>query len=69
MQSKRGADSAAATHFRSERVTSINGRFYFMTREGSLEGPFDSPLEAEREIALYIRKQMQGCDIVDGRMR
>ncbi len=43
------------THFRSDRIVVMNGRYYFMTRENTQEGPFDSRLEAERELNLYIR--------------
>jgi len=43
------------THFRSDRIVVMNGRYYFMTRENTQEGPFDSRLEAEQELNLYIR--------------
>ena len=43
------------THFRSDRVVVMNGRYFFMTRENTQEGPFDSRLDAERELNLYIR--------------
>jgi hypothetical protein len=42
-------------HFRSERIVVMNGQYYFMTRENTQEGPFDSRLDAERELNLYIR--------------
>ncbi len=45
----------AKTHFRSDRVILLNGKFYFMTRENTQEGPFDTRLDAERELMLYIR--------------
>lgn len=43
------------THFRSDRIVVMNGQYYFMTREQTHEGPFDSRLDAERELHLYIR--------------
>jgi len=43
------------THFRSDRVVVMNGSYYFMTRENTQEGPFESRLDAERELNLYIR--------------
>lgn len=43
------------THFRSDRVIVMNGKYFFMTRENTQEGPFDSRLEAENELNLYIR--------------
>lgn len=50
---RRGEDDK--THFRSNRVVVMNGRYYFMTRENTQEGPFDTRLEAENELNLYIR--------------
>ncbi len=41
-----------APHFRSERVSVVNGQFFFTTREGTLEGPFFSREEpSHRSIA------------------
>ncbi|AMQ89691.1 DUF6316 family protein [Marinobacter sp. LQ44] len=41
--------------FRSERFSLVNGQWYFQTREGSIQGPFDSVQEAEMELMLYLR--------------
>ncbi|WP_375171731.1 DUF6316 family protein [Marinobacter sp.] len=41
--------------FRGDRFELVNGQWYFQTREGSLEGPFDSVREAELELLLYLR--------------
>ncbi|GAA0848196.1 DUF6316 family protein [Marinobacter sp.] len=41
--------------FRSKRFEMINGQWYFQTREGTMEGPFDSMREAEMELLLYLR--------------
>ena len=46
---------APKTHYRSDRIVCENGRFYFVTRECTQEGPFDNKLEAEQELNLYIR--------------
>ncbi|ARU54986.1 MAG: DUF6316 family protein [Pseudomonadales bacterium] len=43
------------TWFRGDRFYSIQGEWYFTTREGSEEGPFGSKKEAEMELLLYIR--------------
>jgi len=40
------------TWFRSERVFSTNGRWYFHTREGIDVGPYESQLEAEIEAGM-----------------
>ena len=42
--------------FRSERLSFVNGGYYFETREGSIEGPFESELEALLELRLYVQK-------------
>lgn len=56
MYAQRSVDQQPGTYFRSARVSSINGRFFFTTREGTLEGPFRSPQDAERGIADYIER-------------
>ncbi|MCL6415387.1 DUF6316 family protein [Aestuariirhabdus sp. Z084] len=43
------------TWFRSDRFLCMNGDWFFMTREGSQEGPYDSQLQAERDLCIYIR--------------
>lgn len=48
-------DNDNKTWFRSERFFSEGSRWYFSTREGTIEGPFDSRAEAERELMLYLR--------------
>ena len=47
------------TRYRSDRVIVMNGKYYFMTRENTQEGPFDKRLEAENELNLYIRHMNQ----------
>ncbi|WP_248799595.1 DUF6316 family protein [Pseudomonas sp. MWU13-2105] len=56
MFGKRAQDNTEATHFRSNRVTAINGLFFFSTRENTLEGPFFTRTDAERETQLYVRR-------------
>ncbi|MCX7078092.1 MAG: DUF6316 family protein, partial [Pseudomonas sp.] len=38
------------------RVCRVNGDLYFSTRENTLEGPFHSQDDAEREIQAYIER-------------
>ncbi|MDD2054904.1 DUF6316 family protein [Pseudomonas putida] len=52
----RSSDTAPATHFRSDRISSVNGQYYFTTRENTLEGPFLSRSETQREIDAYLRR-------------
>ncbi|WP_191488690.1 DUF6316 family protein [Pseudomonas sp. FEN] len=63
MYGKRAQDSSEATHFRSHRVTVINGLFFFSTRENTLEGPFFSRDDAERETQLYLKRMQLAKDI------
>ncbi|KIH82393.1 DUF6316 family protein [Pseudomonas batumici] len=56
MFGKRAQDSTEATHFRSHRVTAINGRFFFSTRENTLEGPFFTRTDAERGTQVYVTR-------------
>ncbi|BAU75988.1 Hypothetical protein ppKF707_1293 [Metapseudomonas furukawaii] len=55
---------APGTHYRSERVSAVNGQYFFSTREGTLEGPFFTRVDAEREIALYIRRIQQASALM-----
>ncbi len=48
----------AKPHFRSERIMVMNGNYYFLTRENTQEGPFETRMQAERELSLYV-KHMQ----------
>ncbi len=42
--------------YRSERFSRVNGAWYFETREGIIEGPFESELEAELELRFYLKQ-------------
>ena len=63
MFGKSKIDPAPRSHYRSERVSAINGQYFFSTREGTLEGPYFTRVDAERSIALYIRRMQQSNDI------
>lgn len=56
MSEKRVGEESTRKYFRSDRISVSNGKFYFTTREGTLEGPFSSRDEAERELMMFIRK-------------
>ncbi|SHM85652.1 DUF6316 family protein [Phytopseudomonas punonensis] len=66
---QRAQDTSRTTYYRSERVSTINGRFFFSTREGTLEGPYFSRDEAERNIPRYIDRMLQSQAILDSRNR
>ncbi len=52
----RNDDHDVRSWFRSERFITSGGRWFFLTREGTQEGPFNSQKEAAQEVILYIRK-------------
>ena len=56
MKGKR-TDDRPGTHiwFRSERMTNNNGQWYFVTREGTVEGPYAGELQAHTALDNYIR--------------
>jgi len=56
MYGQRKVDPAPGTHYRSERVSAINGQYFFATREGTLEGPFFTRVDAELQIERYIQR-------------
>ncbi|MFK3974562.1 DUF6316 family protein [Pseudomonas sp. NPDC087358] len=60
MLSKRDQDPQTAVHFRSDRVSRVNGLYFFSTRENTLEGPFFTKEDAERETEAYIRRMQAG---------
>ncbi|WP_280519216.1 DUF6316 family protein, partial [Pseudomonas aeruginosa] len=39
------------------------GQYFFSTREGTLEGPYFTRYDAEREIDAYIRRMRQSSEI------
>ncbi|BCR24103.1 DUF6316 family protein [Aquipseudomonas alcaligenes] len=67
MFGQRNIDPTPGTHYRSERVSAANGQYFFATREGTLEGPYFTRVDAEREIAFYIRRMKQASDIIESR--
>ncbi|MGA3680722.1 DUF6316 family protein [Pseudomonas graminis] len=56
MLSKREHDPAPTVRFRSDRVSRVNGLYFFSTRENTLEGPFMSKEDAARETEVYVRR-------------
>lgn len=47
-----GPDSRS--NFRTDRMFQSAGRWYFYTREGTTEGPFESQVDASERLNLYI---------------
>ena len=77
MFGQRNIDPTPGTHYRSERVSAVNGQYFFATREGTLETYAGARparrmadvhrIDAEREIAFYIRRMQQANDIIESR--
>ena len=61
MLGQRVNDSQAATHYRRDRISAVNGQYFFSTREGTLEGPYFTRFDAEREVAQYIDRMRQAA--------
>ena len=55
MTDKRSDDAESKTFFRSERITQHAGQWFFTTREGTIQGPFESKAEARKELNEYIK--------------
>tara|TARA_R110002072_G_scaffold77138_1_gene180284 strand:- start:10712 stop:10897 length:186 start_codon:yes stop_codon:yes gene_type:complete len=53
---KRKLDDPLEVHFHADRIHNLNGRWYFLTREGDNIGPFESKKQAEKELALFLSK-------------
>lgn len=51
---KRKEDLVVKSWFRSDRHIQEGGSWYFYTREGTLQGPFDSKLEAASCLEIYV---------------
>ena len=55
MRTCRKDDFGTQSHFQSNRFTEEDGKWYFYTREGNVEGPCDSMAEAVTCLERYIR--------------
>ncbi|BBT18044.1 DUF6316 family protein [Metapseudomonas otitidis] len=67
MYGQRTEDAGPGTHYRSDRISSVNGQYFFATREGTLEGPYFTRADAEREITSYIRRMVQAKEMIASR--
>ena len=57
---KRKADQRTQSHFRTNRVFKEGDKWFFHTREGTIEGPFHNELEARVQIDSYIKLTISG---------
>lgn len=54
MSNTRSSDTKPYNAFRADRFFKDGGKWYFCTREGTFEGPFELRSEAEERLAKYI---------------
>jgi hypothetical protein len=55
MKNQRKTDTEAYRKFRPSRFIKDDGKWYFSTREATVEGPFGSRSEAESKLATYLK--------------
>lgn len=57
---KRKDDPRTRPVYRTERFVEEGGKWFYYTREGTLEGPFDGKIEAEIQLHKYIKVMNSG---------
>ena len=55
MEKKRSTDAYAKLQFRSDRFFLDGGKWFFDTREGTVEGPYGDKKAAELNLDNYIK--------------
>jgi hypothetical protein len=60
MKEARKTDAELRSWFRSGRFFRDGGKWYFNTREGTIEGPFEERTEAEDRLKEYIKIMNSG---------
>ena len=60
MSDKRRGDTKSQTKFRTSRLIKDGGQWYFLTREGTMEGPFERRSEAEDRLERYVNIMRSG---------
>jgi hypothetical protein len=60
MTEKRREDGKPRAWFRSGRFFQEEGKWYFYTREGTMEGPFPELVDAEKRLEEYIKIMNSG---------
>ena len=57
---KRKDDLEKQAHFRTDRMINHNGKWFFCTRESTIQGPFEDQLEASYRLKRYIDVSASG---------
>ena len=53
-------DSVSRTRFRTDRIVQDGGRWFFLTREKTIEGPFNCRADAIDQLEIYIKLAVNG---------
>jgi len=54
MEAIRKDDLETQVRFRSDRMFKHSNKWYFCTREGTIQGPFEDQFEANYQLKIYI---------------
>ena len=65
MADRRVGESKAFSAFRPDRFFQERCEWYFYTREGAIEGPFQQKREAEVRLENYIKVMVSGMLATD----
>jgi hypothetical protein len=57
---KRSEDKITHARFRSDRMFQDGNRWFFFTRECTVEGPFSSRIQTINQLDLYIKAMHSG---------
>jgi hypothetical protein len=60
MADQRKDDLESYTKFRISRFSKESAEWYFLTREGTQEGPFERKIDAENRLEDYIKVMVSG---------
>ena len=53
-------DPVSRTRFRTDRIVQDGGRWFFLTREKTVEGPFNCRADAIDQLEVYIELAANG---------
>ena len=62
MRQNRSVEENDKTYFRSKRIYSANGYWYFDTREGKQFGPYINRSDAEIELAIFFAQIVRNLE-------
>ncbi len=54
MGEKRKDDLKTQARFRTDRMIKHDGKWYFCTREGTIQGPFEDQFEPNYQLKMYL---------------